>query len=415
MESMSVEIPDDSVLLQRAEVARYGDAVAEAGADGFHRGGAYHLSSVLPALTSALGAPVSTAIHHDPKVLQETLGIPDASSAIVVLVDGLGFWNLNKRLGHVPYMRSLMEDSLNQRPISTCFPSTTVAAMGTFGTGTCPGLTGMTGYTQINPETRELSQLIQFKHAPDPHDLQRQDTIFESLTRQGVRATSSGMPKFAASPLTEAALRGSRYVGHDDAQARVMAACTAARQPGLTYLYIRDADKVGHNYGWDSDAWIGAFEKIDAQLALLHRCAPKGTLIVIVADHGMLSASPHDRCDIAGHESLSEDVALVGGEPRAPMLYSTDQADAADIARRWHTALGEDAMCWTRDEAVEQGLFGQVEERVEAMIGDVIVSAAGTATIVDSRVQSDKATRLPSVHGSLTKMEMDIPCLIDMA
>jgi hypothetical protein len=151
---MSVEIPDERELLQRTEIAPYGDAKAEAGPDGFRRGGAYHLSSVLPALSSAIWVLRSRPpCIMNPKVLQELLGIPDASSAIVVLVDGMGFWNLNIRLGHVPYMRSLMDDSVNQRPISTCFPSTTVAAMGTFGTGTCPGLTGMTGYTQINPET----------------------------------------------------------------------------------------------------------------------------------------------------------------------------------------------------------------------------------------------------------------------
>jgi hypothetical protein len=64
---------------------------------------------------------------------------------------------------------------------------------------------------------------------------------------------------------------------------------------------------------------------------------------------------------------------------------------------------------------VEQGLFGEVDNRVAAMLGDVIVSASDTTTIVDSRSQSDKATRLPSVHGSQSFMEMDIPCLIDMA
>ena len=49
------------------------------------------------------------------------------------------------------------------------------------------------------------------------------------------------------------------------------------------------------------------------------------------------------------------------------------------------------------------------------MLGDVIVSAAQSVTIVDSRTQAEKATYLPSVHGSLTMLESDIPCLIDMA
>jgi hypothetical protein len=48
------------------------------------------------------------------------------------------------------------------------------------------------------------------------------------------------------------------------------------------------------------------------------------------------------------------------------------------------------------------------------MIGDVLVAAAGQVTLVDSRTQSDKATHLPSVHGSLSQMESEIPCLIDV-
>ena len=34
------------------------------------------------------------------------------------------------------------------------------------------------------------------------------------------------------------------------------------------------------------------------------------------------------------------------------------------------------------------------------MLGDVVVQAAGAVTLVDSRTQGDKATHLPSVHGS---------------
>lgn len=62
-----------------------------------------------------------------------------------------------------------------------------------------------------------------------------------------------------------------------------------------------------------------------------------------------------------------------------------------------------------------EGVYGPVEARVEPMIGDVIVSAAKAVTIVDSRTQAEKAMHLPSVHGSLTMLESDIPCLIDVA
>ncbi len=410
METMSVEVPGVEELLTMTTPARYGDT-----APAHARGGALHLSSVLPAVSSAIGHPMPTAVHADPKHLQTALGIPDASSAVVVLADGLGYWNLNMRLGHAPYLRSLMNDSVNQRPIATCMPSTTVAAMATFGTGTCPGLTGMTGYTQRNPRNGEICQLIAFRNAMPPQELQRQPTIFERLAAQNVRVTSSGLPKFAYSALTQSALRGSDYISNEDPRRRIMAAAKAARKPGLTYVYLRDTDKVGHNYGWDSDKWIGTYERIDAQLALLRRSLPKGTLIVIVADHGMITADPENCIDIASEPRLTQGVAQVGGEPRCVMLYAQDGENPDDIAARWRDMLGERAQVRTRSQAIAEGMYGPVEPYVEPMIGDVIVSAAKAVTIVDSRTQTEKAMHLPSVHGSLTMLESDIPCLIDVA
>lgn len=416
-----MEMPERNELLGLVPTATYGDRPPQNG----ERGGALHLSSVLPALSSAIGHPVPTKVHHDPKALQNALGFPDARSAIVVLVDGLGFWNLNERIGHAPYLRSLMKDGANRRPISTCAPSTTTAAMGTFGTGTCPGLTGMAGYTQLAPTGDRLIQLIQFKDplaprtggpaAPivKPEELQRQTTVFEALTAQGVPVTSSGLAKFKGSPLTEAALRGSEYVANVTPRDRVRAAARAACKPGLSYLYIRDADKVGHNSGWDCDKWVATFEHIDAQLALLAREAPKGTLIVITADHGMVNADPAERIDIAQEPALQRGVRFVGGEPRAVMLYVDDDPD--DVAARWRDVLGDRALVRTKAQAMHDGLFGIVDPRVEPMLGDVIVQASGEVTVVDSRTQADKATRLPSVHGSQTMQEMDIPCIVDIA
>ncbi|RSX54159.1 type I phosphodiesterase / nucleotide pyrophosphatase [Bifidobacterium goeldii] len=407
---MNDDIADMNELLRIVDTVQYSDDAPKSG-----RGGVLHLSAVLPAISAAIGHPTSTAIHHDPQAAQRALGLPEASHAIVVLVDGLGYWNLRIRLGHSPYLRSLMRESINQRPISTCAPSTTVAAMASFGTGTCPGLTGMAGYTQRNNSTGELAQLIQFKNAPEPTDLQRQPTVFEQLRAQDVRVTSCGLPKFADSPLTRAALRGADYVGGLKPSDRIRAACESARTPGLTYLYIRDADKVGHASGWESESWVAVFERIDDQLAQLRRLAPKGTLIVITADHGMVSADPQQRIDIAGEPTLCAGVAMVGGEPRSLMLYAEDGVDPQDIAHRWRERLGDLALVRTKRQAFEQGLFGPVDPRIEPMIGDVMVSAAEHVTLVDSRIQTDKATRLPSVHGSQTALEMDIPCLIDMA
>lgn len=67
MGTMSVEVPEIDQLLAMTSPARYGDELPDEGG----RGGALHLSSVLPAISSAIGHPIPTAIHADPKRLQE--------------------------------------------------------------------------------------------------------------------------------------------------------------------------------------------------------------------------------------------------------------------------------------------------------------------------------------------------------
>lgn len=402
------DVYSDAELLSLQDVVNY-DAINSQG-----RGGACHLSAVLPALSAALGTPVSTAIHNDAERLRVDLGVPHASSVIVVLIDGLGFWNLMERKGHAPYLRSLVNQSHNQQPISSSFPTTTVAALSVFGTGTCPGLTGMTGYSQINPDNGQLSQMIQFSNGANPELIQREPTIFEQLSAQDVRVTTSGFPKFANSALTRAALRGSNYISGANPSQRISTAARSSFEPGLTYVYIRDADKMGHQYGWDNERWIGTFERVDAQLKSLAKKAAPGTLIAITADHGMIASDSSTRIDIAERPELQEGVALVGGEPRAVSLYVEEGMNPNDVAQRWRHVLEDKARVYTKDEAIAAGLYGPVHDRVLPYIGDVIAMASSNVTIVDSCTQSDVATHLPAVHGSLTRAELDIPFLLDV-
>lgn len=398
---MTLDIPSVQDLLRFRAVDSYGAS--------------RHISALLPALSAAIGHCLPTVMHPDPEADRSALGLPRVDSVVVALVDGLGFWNLVLRVGHAPYLRKLMERQGNDEPIVTTVPSTTPIVLGTFGTGTCPGMTGMVGFTQLNEATGGIGQLISFAGAPDPARLQCQQTIFERLIDDGVRVTSVGLPKFAHSSLTRAALRGGEYRGSLRVERRVEAACQAARTPGITYYYIEDVDKAGHRFGPASDQWAMALENADAQLKALHRSLPSGTLLVITADHGMVAPNSSERIDIARDPALADGVALVGGEPRIVMLYAQRGTQADQLAARWRDRLGERALVLTRYEAIERGFYGQVENRVEPLIGDVVVCAAGLGSIVDSRIQSEESMSLPGMHGSLTRLEREIPCLIDVA
>lgn len=363
------------------------------------------LAAVLPAAASALGVDGPDGRYARARGV---LGLDPAERVCVVLVDGLGLENLLERSGHAPFLRSLVTDG---SALVCGYPSTTAASIGTFGTGTCPGRTGMLGYTVRNPHTGGIANMVSWEGVGSPTDLQREQTVFESVVEAGVRVTSVGPARFADSGMTVAALRGGGYRGAESLEARVDAAAFELITPGLVYLYWGDVDKVGHHLGSDSWQWGDALEQADQELARLARTVPRGTRIVITADHGMIDVDRSRRWDVAEVAGLHEGVKLVAGEPRAVHVHARRAAGVAAVAARWQDVLGDDAVVATRDEAVDLGLFGDVAEHARPYIGDVVVAVTGRGTVVDSRTQSARSLELVGVHGSLTPREMRVPFL----
>ncbi|GCD20737.1 alkaline phosphatase family protein [Cellulomonas algicola] len=358
------------------------------------------LPSLLPALAGVLG-------HEQPDA--GLLGLPRADRVCLVLVDGLGHVNLSERAGHAPFLRGVVRES---EPLVSTFPSTTATAIGSLGVGAGPGTTAMLGYTVRDPATGRLGNLVSWTDLPPAREWQAEPTVFERLTAAGASVTSVGPARFAGSGLTEAALRGATYRVAESLADRVDATLDALRRPGLTYLYWGDVDKAGHHHGWGSWQWGDALADLDAELGRLARSLPRGTLLVVTADHGMVDVDRTARWDVATHPVLSADVALVAGEPRASHLHLRPGADAEAVAERWRGTLGDAAVVVTREAAVDAGWFGPVGERARRVLGDVVVAMTGRATVVDSATQSPASLELVGVHGSLTRHEMLVPFLV---
>ncbi|MGP7961075.1 alkaline phosphatase family protein [Sanguibacter sp. A247] len=369
------------------------------------------LGAVLLAAADAAGADLPAAEDAPgPRSGAEAralLRLPRAERVVVVLVDGLGLEQVRARRGHAPTLRPYLDGA---RALCSAFPSTTAASLGLLGTGCAPGLSGLVGYT-ARTTSGSLGNFVSWTGLGAPSTVQREPTVFERAAAAGVRVTSVGLTRFDGSGLTRAVLRGAQHVGVDDLGARADAAAHALRTPGLVYLYFGEVDQVGHHDGWQSDGWGDALADVDRALGRLLRVVPRGTLVLVTADHGMVDVDPAHRHDVASTPGLAEGVAMVAGEPRMTHLYTAGGADPGVVAERWQDILGDDAVVLTRDEAMGGGLFGPVAEHVEPTIGDLLVLATGRATVVDSRTQSPGSIGLVGVHGSLTHAETDVPYL----
>jgi hypothetical protein len=390
------------------------------------------LAAVLPGAAGALGVDLTTATGLGSRDCADALDLPAVERVVVVLCDGLGHLNLAERAGHAPFLRGLLAGA---RTLTTTFPSTTAAAVSTFGTGTAPGRSGMLGYTQRNPATGGLANMVSWTEQPDPyrpvpgagalpvpaHELQREPTVFEGLVAAGVAVTSVGPARFAGSGMTLAALRGGAYMAAESLEDRVDGVVRALRPggPALVYLYWGDVDKTGHHHGWQSWQWGDELEAFDREVARLVRSVPPGTLVLVTADHGQVEVDRAARHDVAATPALADGVALVGGEPRALHLYvdGADDAEgrAAAVAERWRDVLGDGAVVALRDEATAAGWLGPVTDHVLPWVGDVLVAPRERLTVVDSRTQTPASLELAGVHGSLTPHEMTVPLVAALA
>ena len=366
------------------------------------------IQNALLAACGAVGLSVTVA-GRESEWARMLMGLPSAKQVCIVLVDGMGIEQLRERSGHIPQLRALGLDSA----ITTIAPSTTAAALTAFATGQLPGATAMLGYSLLAStagKQRRLFDLISFKNAPQPAEKwQCQPTIFELMgEREAQRTLLVEDLRYKNSGLTNAAWRGAPARFAKRLSARVdVALDELATGRSLVYLYWGNLDHLGHKYGLDSERWVAELEHVDSEIGRLVSQAPRGTLVVVTADHGMVQDSR--KFDIAFNSELDRGVTGVAGEERAFQIYTPDPEA---VAARWCAELGDLAWVCTAHELERTGVFGPLSDQARDAMGDVIAFARSDVGFVDSRVLADAALAMRGVHGSLTRAEMNVPWIV---
>ena len=362
------------------------------------------LSDVLPAVARALRVDDRVLAHGE-----VDWQLPEATSYVVFLIDGLGAELLARHRQAAPYLASL----LDRGTVGTAgVPSTTATSLTSLGTALPPGAHGLIGYSVRIPGTTQLLNHLKWDAPVDPSQWQPHPTVFSRLARAGVQVSAVNRRQFEDSGLTRVSQSGARFVGADDLGERVAAAvAAAAQQPSLTYTYDSALDATGHKHGVASREWYAQLSAVDAEAEQLRAALPSSTRLVVLADHGMVDCPPLAQIDVDEVSELREGVALMGGEARFRHLYVAPGA-LDDVVAIWRQTLMGKAEVLRREEAVARGWFGDVSEAATPRLGDVMVACRGN-TGVFSSVDFPQEMKMVGLHGSLTSAEMSIPFLVD--
>lgn len=154
-------------------------------------------------------------------------------------------------------------------------------------------------------------------------------------------------------------LRGGRYqsaVSFGDLGGLAVQELAAGRRR-MVYVYHRDLDLTGHARGISGEAWGLQLRHVDLLVEFIAERLPRGSLLVVTGDHGMVELRPPQRVDLADHPELAAGVRLLAGEARARHVHAVDRA-AADLLVAWRAVLGDAMWVASREEAIAAGWFG---------------------------------------------------------
>ncbi|GAB3984748.1 nucleotide pyrophosphatase/phosphodiesterase family protein [Plantactinospora veratri] len=428
------------------------------------------LSDVLPSALSVLGVPAGAADRVDPLGLAGELA--GVRRIAVLLVDGLGWYQLPTAAPHAPTLADLA--ARFGRPLTCGFPSTTPTSLVSLGTGAAPGAHGVLGFRVNVPGTDRILTHIDWPRSPldgpnfpgggpgspvggdrpsgswppagavelsgaaepelpgspagdpvptpaagsgddpDPRRWQPLPTELQRAEAAGVAVTVVSRPALANTGLSVAAYRSGTHRGADDADAlatEMLAALTAGDGPTLVYGYHPEVDRHGHLSGIDSADWRSAVAEVDALVARLVDGLPPDAALLVTADHGQLDIPAEGRYDLDTDPRLRAGLRVVAGEARVRYLHTLPGA-TADVVAAWSEVLGEQAWVATREEAVSAGWFGPVPEAHLPRIGDVVVACLAPTVVLASKTHNPIETTLVAYHGSCTATEMTIPLLV---
>ena len=139
-----------------------------------------------------------------------------------------------------------------------------------------------------------------------PEQAQPHPTALERAADAGVAVRTVAPGELSNTGLTRAALRGGEFRRTHATGDLVAELVTALGEPApvLCYGYHAQLDHLGHVHRPGSLSWRMQLQQIDQFTGALVDRLPRGTLLAVVADHGMVAIDPASSIDFDSEPEL---------------------------------------------------------------------------------------------------------------
>lgn len=328
----------------------------------------------------------------------------EAEQVVLLVLDGLGWEQLQERVGITPTLHGMVGG-----PITTIAPSTTSTALTSIATGLTPGQHGVVGYRMLLG--RDVLNVLRWGvGGRDARKTHVPEAVQPHEAFLGHRPAIVTRAEFRESGFTRAHLEGARFNGYRVTSTLVaeIGRVLQENEP-FVYAYYEGVDKVSHEYGLGTvfDAEVRAVDRLVADVI---EVLPPGAALVVTADHGQVEVG--DNIVRLAPEVLAE-TDIQSGEGRFRWLHARPARSEAllEAAAQHH---GDDAWVVTRDQAIDECWFGpKVSDAARGRLGDVALVARRAVSFHDPDDTGPYV--LIGRHGSLTPAEMLVPLLVHPA
>ena len=367
----------------------------------------------------------------DELVEDQTDGI---RKVILFLVDALGYKQL------VPILEShptLILNELIQRgrfaPLTSVFPSTTVAALTSLYTGMTPQEHGLLGYRLFLKDYATVANMIGFTpiYEPadsrllhmglDPHCFLPVKTIPERLTNAGVSSHILIKDVYKDSPLSQMFFKGVTKVHGcvNSSDMFVTLRRLLKQKPWereCIFVYWDAIDSIAHLYGATSEELVAEvcnlsyslerelIQHVDSQIS-------GTTLLILSADHGQITVPTSGLLHVDGYPAIKDNLLLPPtGDYRTAYLYA--KHGKLDLLRTYlRDKFSDQLVTLNSTEALSLGLWGDgpPDAEVPDRMGDLVAITRHNHAFYSPVANKPYVTG--GKHGSLTPDEMLIPFL----
>lgn len=327
--------------------------------------------------------------------LANPLGFKPVTSVVSVLVDGLGYRQLEQVAGHASTIWK------NAKPIKSAFPATTSVNIKSFASGLTPAQHGFLGYRLRHRQgvTNLLSDMEKI-------DIAEFDTTMNlsQVNSSDCQFSVVSMEEYRDSGFSRVTMRGSEYQAAETIAERFAKAAQIAQKDNqVIYLYIPELDKTGHKTGWGSAKWLEYLEEVEAGVRSL---VGQNIPVTLTSDHGMVNTRPELQIHLDEFVPGDEIEAMVG-DTRCTYLHTK-------LSKQYLQEVLQDQPLnvFESSELEGAGWFGgEVADEFRYRLPEIILIALGDHVILHREFNSERAYKMVGHHGTFDDRELEVPLM----